>query len=395
MIGIICEFNPFHYGHRYLIQKAKEAFPDQPVICVMSGNYVQRGEPAFLDKMTRTRMALLGGADLVLELPTYYAAATAEKFAFGACHILASTGLVTSLVFGMEDPSNLPLLKQAASLLVDHDSPYPGLLKEKLPKTSSYALARSEALSLLLGRPLPAGPNEILALEYLCALRRLSFNPEILPVRRTIPHTDSLSDQTGLYASSSAIRRKAMEGLDISDDLPENTNSEYVFPSRMFPALIYRLCFHDASSLAKIDEIEEGLENRILHSAREAASYDELLSGLKTKRYTTSRLRRILLNILLDITKERKEALSFAEGPDYIRVLGIKKEHLSLLGALSESSTLPIVTSLNHDLSSLSEKAVMMLEDELLFSRIYRSLLKDPSALSASEKSVPLMILSQ
>ena len=149
------------------------------------------------------------------------------------------------------------------------------------------------------------------------------------------------------------------------------------------------------TDIEHIDEIEEGLENRILHSAREAASYDELLSGLKTKRYTTSRLRRILLNILLDITKERKEALSFAEGPEYIRVLGIKKEHLSLLGALSESSTLPIVTSLNHDLSSLSEKAVMMLEDELLFSRIYRSLLKDPSALSASEKSVPLMILSQ
>ena len=132
MIGIICEFNPFHYGHRYLIREARKAFPGQPVICVTSGNYVQRGEPAFYDKMTRTEMALLGGADMVLELPTYYAAATAEKFAFGACRILASTGLVSSLVFGMEHPENLPLLEKTAAFLTSDDSPYPDLLKEKL-----------------------------------------------------------------------------------------------------------------------------------------------------------------------------------------------------------------------------------------------------------------------
>ena len=392
-VGIICEFNPFHYGHRYLIREARKAFPDQPVICVMSGNYVQRGEPAFYDKMSRTEMALLGGADMVLELPTYYAAATAEKFALGACRILASTGLVSSLVFGMEDPENLPLLYKAAAFLTANDSPYPELLKDRLREAPSYAAARGEVLSFLLDSPLPTGPNEILALEYLSALKRLSFSPEILPIRRTAPHTDDV-DPSGRFLSSSAIRKKAMEGLDIYGVLPVSGSGLPVFSSSMFQPLLYRLCFHDAPSLAGIDEIEEGLENRILRAASEASSYDDLLARLTTKRYPTARLRRILLNILLDITKERKKELAFSEGPGYIRVLGIKKEHLSLLGALSEKSSLPVVTNLARDLDLLPAKAKAMLQDELIFTKIYRTLLPDPSALTSSEKSVPLMILS-
>ena len=392
MIGIICEFNPFHYGHRYLIRKTRETFPDKQVICVMSGNYVQRGEPAVTGKMTRTRMALHQGADLVLELPTYYASATAEKFALGACRILAATGLVDTLAFGMEDTSHLPILRKASSLLSDPSSAYHECLRENLSAAPSYAAAREKALSSLLGEELPTGPNEILALEYLTALQKLSFAPELFPVERTAPHTPG-EDNSGTYLSSSGIRRKALEGQDISRDLPEPEDpSSWVFPSSMFRPLLYRLCFHDADSLSGIDEVAEGLENRILRTSQEASGYDELLSLLSTKRYPTARLRRILLNILLNITRERKEELSFAEGPAYIRVLGIKKEHLSLLGALSMKASLPVITNLAGQLPSLNEKAKGMLEDELVFTSIYRSLLPDPSALPASEKSVPLMI---
>ena len=157
----------------------------------MSPDFVQRGGPALYDKWTRTRMALLGGADIVIELPTYYATATAERFAAGGVRLLMASGVVDTLAFGIEDPTHLPLLRKAAVLLSDPSSAYQDLLRKKLRENLPFAVARSQALSELLRAPLPSLPNEILALEYMSAMERLGWHPELLPVERTVPHRPS------------------------------------------------------------------------------------------------------------------------------------------------------------------------------------------------------------
>ena len=393
MIGIICEFNPFHQGHQYLLDTVRQSMQDEAVLCVMSGNFVQRGEPALYDKWTRTRMALSGGADLVAELPTYYASATAEHFSFGAVSLLKAAGLVDTLAFGMEDPSLLPLLQQAAKLLTDPDSPYETRIREYLKTEASFAAARSAALSELLGTPLPSRPNEILALEYLSALNKLDFHPALLPVKRTVPHA----------LSASLIRERAAQGEPLQTMLPFSAEDcrmagtsytgevPFIFPESVFPALRYRLAFHTAESLSGIDEVGEGLENRILQAAAEAVSYEYLVERIHSKRYPTARIRRILLNVLLDITTEKKTRLSYRRGPGYLQILGLREGKENLLGKISRKTSLPLVLGLSDALPSLPSEARQMLEDELRFSRIYRNLYRPGiDYLPPSELSIPI-----
>lgn len=391
MIGIVCEFNPLHKGHEYLLQTAASRKPGSGIFCVMSGNYVQRGEPALYDKWTRTRMALMAGADLVAELPTYYAAATAEKFAFGAISLLFHSGLADSLCFGMEEPDHLPLLQRAADIIAGPDSGFEETLRSCLPDAPSFASARSRALELLLGEPLPAEPNEILALEYLISCRRLGWNPEIIPVKRTVPHQLS-HQQDEAFLSASTLRQKLADGLDITGDLPCPLPCTPVFPDSMFPLIRYRLCFHNAQTLAGIDEVSEGLENRILKAASDCSGFQELVDQIRSKRYPTSRIRRILLNILLDISKEKKTRLQFESGPGYLRILGVSGQNLDLLSRLSQQSRLPVITQLKQ-MNSLPEAARLMLEDELRFSEVYRSLNTEIGL--TAEDSIPMVILGR
>ena len=174
--GIICEYDPFHKGHDYHLAKTLQAMPScsqNAVIAVMSGNYVQRAQPAMWDKFTRTRMALSSGVSMVLELPTLYAAATAEWFAFGGVSLLYHSHMIDALSFGMEDESHLPVLKRASSLLFPEDPAYQTLLRRYLSEPLPFAQARQRALEDLLGQALPTGPNDVLVLEYLKAIRRL------------------------------------------------------------------------------------------------------------------------------------------------------------------------------------------------------------------------------
>lgn len=373
--GIICEYNPFHKGHLYHLQTVRARTQDAPIICVMSGHYVQRGEPALLDKWTRTRMALAGGAALVLELPSYYSTATAEWFAYGAVVLLQATGLVDTLSFGMEDPSLICALQDLIPHVQPESDAYRSLLQTHLASAPSFAAARSQALQELAGLPLPlTDPNSILAFEYLKALARLNWHPVLCPVRRVSAgyHDPSLQAE---YPSASAIRREAAMGRSIQPYLPDCCQpflpSPLVFPWDLFSDLSYALSLHTAQSLRGIDEVAEGLENRILAAADDFPDYETLLSRLKTKRYPTSRLRRILLNLLLQITTERKQALRFRDGPAYIRVLGFRREHQMLLSQLCRKASLPVVTNLPRQLPELTDPARSMLLDEIRFTRIY------------------------
>lgn len=373
--GIVCEYNPFHKGHQHHLHSALSQTAAAPIICVMSGHYVQRAEPALLDKWTRTRMALAGGASLVIELPTYYSTATAEWFAFGAVSLLKATGLVETLSFGLENPRQLPALSALAAHLTPESPQYQQLLHEQLAQSPSFASARLAALQALAAEPLSLQePNTILVLEYLRALRRLDWSPRLLPVARASSGYHDLS-LTALYPSAGAIRRQAANRADILPYLPDCCRpylpSPYVFPKDLFAFLSYRLSFHTPQTLQGIDEMAEGLENRILAAAQDYPDYDRLLSLLKTKRYPTSRLRRILLNILLDITRARKEELLYKQGPRYIRVLGFRKDQEALVSQLTDCASLPVIMNLPRQLTSLPAPARAMLEDEIRFSQIY------------------------
>lgn len=376
-IGIVCEYNPFHKGHQYQLQTAQalSGSTDTPIICVMSGHYVQRGEPALLDKWTRTRMALAGGASLVIELPTYYSTATAEWFAKGAISLLYHTGITDSLSFGTEAPDELCSLQTLCEHLVPESSVYQTLLQQNLSQAPSFAAAREQTLQTLAGHPLHLqSPNTILVLEYLKAARSLSWQPKLLPVERISAGYHDLSTQAE-FPSASAIRRQAETGHSIQPYLPDCCppfdSNTCIFPKDLFQFLPYVLCQHSAETLQQIDEVSEGLENRILDLSLDAPVYEELLERLKTKRYPTSRLRRILLNTLLNITKIHKQELNFTEGPSYIRVLGFRRECQNLLSQLAEKASLPVVTNLSRQLSALPSPAKAMLEDEIRFSQIY------------------------
>lgn len=400
VIGIICEYNPFHKGHLYHLQTARslattDAAGDAPIICVMSGQYVQRAEPALLDKWTRTRMALAAGASLVIELPTYYSTAAAEWFAKGSVSLLRATGLVDALSFGLEAPQELSALQKLSAQLVPESAAYRTLLRQQLAKSPSFAAARTAALEALAGQPLALqSPNTILVLEYLKALHSLDWQPQLLPVPRISAGYHDLSTEA-LYPSASAIRRQAAKGRSIRPYLPDccaaYASSSFVFPEDLMKSLPYALCFHTAQTLRDIDEVSEGLENRILASALDGAPYPELLNRLKTKRYPTSRLRRILLNILLGITVSRKKELAFADGPAYIRVLGFRRDRQALLSQLTRTASLPVITNLARQFSELPPRAQAMLADEIRFSEIYAA--SHPALSRDCEYRSPLVIL--
>lgn len=414
--GIICEYNPFHKGHAYHLEKTLQALPagsENAVIAVMSGNYVQRAQPAMWDKFVRTRMALASGVSMVLEMPTLYATATAEWFAYGGVSLLSHTHLIDALSFGMEDASHLPLLQKAASLLAPEDPVYRSLLRSYLSRPLPFAKARQCALQDLLGQPLPTGPNDVLVLEYLKAVRRLEEQDKaagswrLIPVNRKGAGHDqeaSAASESGTesFLSALAIRQLSLQSRDIrpyladsslpylSDSQGQSTALSTSAYDKAYAYLIDQLARMDTETLSDIDEVAEGLENRLLSIPLSTPSYGQFIDLLKTKRYPTSRLCRILLNITLGIRKSFKEEHDFCKGPAYIRVLGIRKDHLDLLSRLTACADLPVITNPARQLDRLPENTRTLFAQELIWSRLYASL--SPAA-SQNELTEPLIVI--
>ncbi len=381
--GIICEYNPFHKGHAYQMRETCRKTGDPDIICIMSGNYTQRGEPAICDKWLRSRMALEAGAALVIELPTYYSTATAQFFAQGGVQLAEATGLISHLSFGIE-PGAESILRQAAEVLVTQTTLYEEKLQELLPTSNSFAEAREKALCALLPAcsdeelHLLTAPNTILALEYLLQLQALDsdIHPLMIPRQSAGYHNPDITTD---MPSATALRLQLLQGADISHLLPESVratwqNAVLSSTAPLGPALQYALSHHTPESLAAIAEVGEGLENRILRESVAYPGWEELLSSLATKRYPTARLRRILLNIYLNITTEARAAVNFTQGPGYIRVLGFRKDRETLLSQLCKTASLPVVTSVVRP-PALSPAATKMLQDEIHFTDLYMSTL--------------------
>ncbi len=349
--AIIAEYNPFHAGHAYHIQKTREISECDHVVCLMSGDFVQRGEPAIFDKWHRAQAAVRCGADLVLELPAIYALRSAEGFACGAVRILQNLG-IDVLSFGSET-DDIHQLKTLSDILINEPSRYKEQLKTYLDQGISYPASRSMAMQEYLCNPevsiLMTGSNAILGLEYLNALSRL--NSEITPtvIRRKGDNYNEESLSLSL-SSATAIRKHLLKkGLDesILANMPEPAfhifadllDSDFIPVSsqHFFKEMLYAVRMMPAEAIANIPDVSEGLENRIKSAAESAKDYDDLVRRIKTKRYTQTRIQRILIYILLGITRETAQYAD-AHSPENIKVLAYKKDSAHLLSHFSKNS---------------------------------------------------------
>jgi len=336
--GIVCEFNPFHRGHRYLIDTIKNK--DDAVICVMSGNFVQRGEAAVYDKFTRAKAALEGGADLIIEIPTPCATLSAPGFAKAGVTLLEATGVVDRLAFGAEC-DDIETLKAAAKAVKDSDEE----IRAALANGLSYPAARQQAV----GSSLLETPNNILAIEYI--------NCTSLPctaVKRIGKGHDS---DDALY-SASEIRKTLNE-----NEIASLKNAER--------AILYKLRTMSTEDFAGLDDVNEGLENRIAEAVKTAGSLDELYALIKTKRFTHARIRRIILRAFLGIDANTPKT------PSALRILGFNEKGRELLTEIKKTATLPIITGY-ADAKRTGGDALKAFEAESLYTDIYNIMYKAP-----------------
>lgn len=366
-VGLIVEYNPFHNGHRYHLQQSRKLTGASSVVAVMSGHFLQRGEPAIADKWIRTRMALAGGCDLVIELPVAYSTQPAEWFAYGAVSLLKATGIVDSFCFGTESGDLEPLL--AAAEAAAHEPPlFKQLLKDELARGISYPSAYSAAIAAYLGsqgRSAEAGfpfhlPNHTLGLHYLIALNRLGGGLTPLTLARRGAQYGDTSITDNDIASATALRKMLASGADmaaISAYVPASTGEllSEAMDGGMAPItwdhflrpLLHAVSTQPVSRLEELRELTEGLEHRLRKSVRDMKfpHVEGLLEALKTKRYTRTKLQRALLSVLLGHAKKDFTREKLYEGVRYIRVLGFTDRGRELLAQMRRSATLPVLVS--------------------------------------------------
>ncbi len=394
-VGIVAEYNPFHNGHLYQIQKVKEHLSPDFIVVVMSSNFSQRGEPTCLSQLERTRLALLSGASLVIELPTVFSSASAEHFATAAIKSLHALGIIDHIVFGAEC-DDLKKLENLANYLVKESREYKKSLKEELKTGSSFPVARANALkSAGLDSDLFLGSNNILAIEYLKALKRLNSTIAPYVLKRVGPgfNSDEISET---FSSATHIRKKIAEDYfqAIQSFVPDYTYKALTqnplnFLDTYSDILFYRLRTMNREELRKIHEIKEGIENRILERAPDCKTISELLERLKCKRYPYSSLSRMVLNILLNITT--KDFKAFEKGfPRYIRVLGFRKQDEQIWKALKTNAKASLVTNLGDFLKDCKKESRRLLQKEMIYSNLYH--LKTDRLMNA-ELTQKLMVL--
>ncbi len=360
--AIICEYNPFHNGHLYQIQAAKRLSGADGVLCLMSGNFVQRGEAALLEKRIRARHALLAGADVVIELPTPFATAPAELFAKGAVHLLSSIPSVSALCFGAERADKQAFL-QAATLLNDEPKEISEKIKAGVDAGLSYAKARANAWGNILPQDLLCSPNNILGLEYAKAVLATGANIDILPLQRIGGGYKETTLQE--YPSATAIRAAIAQKQKITAGVPDFVQADLPTTAENSLELLERLALLQTppERLARVCDCTEGLENAFKRAAILPASLEEQLTSA---RYTSSRIRRIALQNLLGIEEAFiRDCLS---SPLYLRILGVKKQAKVLLSLLGEK--LPLLVRA-HDETSLHGNAKACYERDIFAEKIY------------------------
>ena len=367
-VGLIVEYNPFHNGHLHHLLESKKITGSECAVAVMSGNFLQRGEPSLLDKWTRAKMAVDSGVDLVLELPFIFASSSAEYFASGAVRLLDSLGIIDSLSFGSE-LGETSILSDIANVLVDEPDLFKFFLKEFLDLGQSFPKARSLALieffksrdyeQLDVLENILYSPNNILAIEYMKSLKKINSTIKPFTIKRTASnyHDKNIS---GSISSATSIREDFFtnNNLDnirnvvpsatykyMNDFLMKNTTFNDLHNFTDIFLYLFRLINYDKISF--VNGVEEGLENRILRAFNNSNDLNYILKDISTKRYTMTRIKRILIHALIDLDKDTFDRLNKI-GPKYIRVLASNKKGLELLSEIKKNSTIPIITKYSN-----------------------------------------------
>lgn len=393
-VGLITEYNPFHNGHAYHIEKAKMLTGADRVIVVMSGDFVQRGAPAVMPKHLRAESALLSGASLIIELPVCFATGSAEYFAQGSISLLNQLGCIDSICFGSEC-GDLHLLKEIAQILADEPIEYQTALKQALKEGASFPAARQEALNIYSDKysEILASPNNILGIEYLKALAKIHSKMEPFTIKRIGAGYHDMNID-GQFSSATAIRSDIYQLADVnssSESLPlthiqtqvpsschelmkKNYQTRYPVKADDFSLLLKaKLLSETAGSLSHYLDMSPELANRILRLRNDYLSFEQFCDLLKTKELTRSRISRSFIHVLLGITNDWLTAMK-APAP-YARILGFRRDHADLLGILKRTSDIPLITSPAR--AVLADTAYQMLELDIYASNLYESVITD------------------
>ena len=384
ILGIVSEYNPFHNGHLMHLQKSKELTHTDFTIAVMSGNFVQRGDTSIVDKWTKAEMALKSGVDLVIELPTLYAISSAENFADGAIKILNSLGIVDYVSFGSEIGEITPL-DDVASVLYKEPKEFSSLITRQLRSGLSYPKARELAIQMYFGSSqkytdVLENPNNILGIEYLKSLKRLKSPITPITLKRKYSDYNSNDIKSGI-ASATAIRTMLQKGKNIHYVVPYETyelleeKKKYgqIIPSLSIfsKEIIYTLRKMTLSEIAALPDVSEGLENKIKSAANTSNNLEELILKIKSKRYTQSRIQRILLYALLNIS-EKDITISKKQMP-YIRVLGFNKNGKKIISAIAnQNPKLQIIVSVKKFMENNTDKHLhTMISKDIFATNVY------------------------
>ncbi len=393
VLGIMAEYNPFHNGHLLHLTKSKEETGAEYSICIMSGNFVQRGNTSIVNKWVKTEMALKSGIDLVLELPTVYSISSAENFAEGAIKLLNSLKIVDTVSFGSEN-SDIDILNRISGILYEEPKQYVEFLNEELKKGLSFPKARENAVLLYLNDKkyfnILNQPNNTLAIEYLKALKK--YKSHIMPIaikrEKAFYNSNCIVDE---YASATAIRnmivnnqfndiRKVMPRLAYDLLMQEIENNQYVIDiSKFEKEILYSIRRLSTADLKKFPEVNEGLENSIKNAANSCNTLAELINIIKTKRYTQTRIQRILLYILLNITK--KDMYISRKTVPYARILGYSQKGKALISEIYKANPkIALITSVKNFFDSSNNKTYKhMLNKDVLATNIYTLAYKNDS----------------
>ena len=347
VFAVICEYNPFHNGHKYLIEQVKRN--SDTVISVMSGSFTQRGDIAVQDKYSRAKTAVINGADIVIELPAVYACANAETFAKGAVRIINSLGVVDKLFFGAEN-DDIKLLKLAAESFDDRE--FKTELKRNMDRGDYYPKAVSKAMSRVYSPAVSEvieQPNNILAVEYIKALKKTGI--EAVAIKRIGAAHDS-TDIRGNITSAANIRELISSGKDYSAFVPGYLIENYADIKRIERVILYKLRTMSREDIKMLPDVNEGLENRIYEAVKNSTSLNTLYENIKTKRYTMARIRRIIISALLGISADIQK-----QNPSYVRVLAFNEKGAELMSDIKKRCSLPLITNVADAYSSLNDNA--------------------------------------
>lgn len=371
IIGLIAEYNPFHNGHLYQINKIKEKYPDSILIAVVSSSFTQRGDVSILDKWTKTEIALNNNIDIIVELPFVYSTQSSDIFANGAVTILNKLGIDT-LVFGTES-DNIDIISSVADLQLNNRE-YDRLVKKYLKEGLNYPTATNKAIMKLSGIKIDT-PNDLLALSYIKEVKKITKDINIINIKRTNSY-HSLSSEDNI-ASATAIRNKYLNNENISKLIPYSPELlQKISMNSFYPYLKYKI-ISTGNNINKYHTVEEGIENRVIKAVYTSNNYEELIKNIKTKRYTYNKISRMLLHILINLTKE--EALNI--NIDYIRILGFNTKGQKYLNTIKRKIEIPLLTGYKKNISKL-------LDIELRVTNIYSLVAVDISKKEYNKKPI-------